>query len=36
MNAHCRSKNIGFIYAGLLGLYGFTFVDFGDVFKCFD
>lgn len=30
LNNACRSKNVGFIYAGNLGLYGFTFVDFGD------
>lgn len=35
-NNFCRSKNIGFIYSGNLGLYGFAFVDFGDKFKCFD
>lgn len=29
INNACRSKDIGFIYAGNLGLYGFTFVDFG-------
>ena len=37
-NNFCRSqeKPIGFIYAGSLGLYGFTFVDFGSKFICFD
>lgn len=37
-NDFCRSreKSIGFIYAGNLGLYGFTFVDFGVGFKVFD
>jgi ubiquitin-activating enzyme E1 len=30
LNKFCRSKNVGFIYAGNLGLYGFAFVDFGD------
>jgi len=35
-NNFCRSKGIGFIYSGNLGLYGFAFVDFGDKFKCFD
>jgi molybdopterin/thiamine biosynthesis adenylyltransferase len=29
LNKACREKNIGFIYAGNLGLYGYTFVDFG-------
>jgi ubiquitin-activating enzyme E1 len=32
----CRYKGNGFIYAGNLGLYGFTFVDFGENFRCFD
>ena len=31
-----REKPIGFIFAGSLGLYGFTFVDFGDKFSVFD
>lgn len=35
-NNFCRSKNIGFIYTGNLGLYGFCFVDFGDNFKVLD
>ena len=30
LNNLCRAKRVGFIYAGNLGLYGFTFVDFGD------
>lgn len=30
LNDACRRKDIGFIYAGNLGLYGFTFVDFGN------
>jgi ubiquitin-activating enzyme E1 len=29
-NDFCRKNGIAFIYAGSLGLYGFTFVDFGD------
>ena len=37
-NKFCRNreKPIGFIYSGILGLYGFTFVDFGDKFSVFD
>jgi molybdopterin/thiamine biosynthesis adenylyltransferase len=35
-NEFCRSKNIGFILGGNLGLYGYTFVDYGDNFKCYD
>lgn len=31
-----EKKNIGFIVAGNLGLYGYTFVDFGDKFTVFD
>lgn len=38
INNFCRSqeKPIGFIYAGALGLYGWTFVDFGDAHVVFD
>lgn len=37
-NNFCRNreKPIGFIYAGSLGLYGFTFVDFGPGFTVWD
>lgn len=35
-NDFCRSKNIGFIYTGNLGLYGFAFVDYGKKFSVFD
>eukprot|EP00331_Platyophrya_macrostoma_P026910 CAMPEP_0176448834 /NCGR_PEP_ID=MMETSP0127-20121128/26065_1 /TAXON_ID=938130 /ORGANISM="Platyophrya macrostoma, Strain WH" /LENGTH=1012 /DNA_ID=CAMNT_0017835951 /DNA_START=78 /DNA_END=3116 /DNA_ORIENTATION=+ len=37
-NNFCRNRDkpIGFIYTGLLGLYGFTFVDFGPKFACLD
>jgi len=37
-NLFCRTreKPIGFIYAGSLGLYGFTFVDFGPNFTVLD
>lgn len=37
-NEFCRTqkKPIGFIYTGVLGLYGFTFVDFGSNFVCLD
>lgn len=30
LNQACRLKNVGFIYGGNLGLYGFAFVDFGN------
>ena len=30
MNAVLREKKIGFIWAGNVGLFGYTFVDFGD------
>lgn len=29
LNNACRQNNVGFLYAGNLGLYGFAFVDFG-------
>jgi ubiquitin-activating enzyme E1 len=32
----CRAHNKGFIFSGLLGLYGFTFVDFGQSHQVFD
>jgi ubiquitin-activating enzyme E1 len=37
-NNFCRNRDkpIGFIYGGSLGLYGFTFVDFGAKFSVFD
>eukprot|EP01016_Furgasonia_blochmanni_P016293 TRINITY_DN1933_c0_g1_i2.p1 TRINITY_DN1933_c0_g1~~TRINITY_DN1933_c0_g1_i2.p1 ORF type:complete len:800 (-),score=390.27 TRINITY_DN1933_c0_g1_i2:282-2681(-) len=37
-NKFCRSRDkpIGFIVAGNLGLYGYTFVDYGDKFKIHD
>lgn len=37
-NKFCRNRDkpIGFIFGGCLGLYGFTFVDFGQKFSCFD
>jgi len=37
-NHFCRTreKPIGFIYAGSLGLYGFTFVDYGPHFSVLD
>lgn len=37
-NNFCRSQEnpIGFILCGSLGLYGFTFVDYGDKFRIFD
>lgn len=36
LNNACRDKNVGFLYAGNLGLYGFTFVDFGPKHKIND
>ena len=36
LNKACRQKGVGFIYAGNLGLYGFTFVDFGEKHKVLD
>jgi hypothetical protein len=33
---HCRSNNIGFIIGGSLGVYGYSFTDFGDNFKNLD
>jgi len=36
LNDFCHSKKIGFIYGGSSGLYGFTFVDFGDKHAVFD
>lgn len=35
-NNFVRNRGAGFIYAGNLGLYGFTFVDFGSSFTVFD
>ncbi len=29
LNKACHAKNVGFVLAGNLGLYGYTFVDFG-------
>ena len=29
LNKACRKNKVGFILAGNLGLYGYTFVDFG-------
>lgn len=31
-----HGKNLGFIYGGNLGLYGFTFVDFGEKHRIID
>jgi hypothetical protein len=36
LNKACHSRNIGFIIAGNLGLYGYSFVDFGEQHKIFD
>lgn len=35
-NEFCRKNNIGFIFSGSLGLYGFAFVDFGEKFTVID
>ena len=32
INLLCRNNKIGFIYTASLGIYGFCFVDFGDIF----
>jgi ubiquitin-activating enzyme E1 len=31
-----HGKNLGFILGGNLGLYGYTFVDFGEKHRIFD
>jgi len=36
LNKAVREKGHGFIYGGNLGLYGFTFVDFGENHKIID
>lgn len=36
INTFCRENKKGFIYSGLLGLYGFGFVDFGNHHSVFD
>ncbi|KAL4461677.1 hypothetical protein ABPG72_016686 [Tetrahymena utriculariae] len=36
INAYCRANKKGFIYSGILGLYGLCFVDFGDSHSVFD
>ena len=36
LNKACHEKNVAFILAGNLGLYGYTFVDFGEAHKVFD
>ena len=36
LNKAVREKHHGFIYGGNLGLYGFTFVDFGEKHKIID
>ena len=36
LNSACREKGVSFILAGNLGLYGYTFVDFGDTHTIID
>lgn len=36
LNKAFHKKNLGFILAGNLGLYGYTFVDFGESHRIFD
>ena len=36
LNKACHEKNLAFILCGNLGLYGYTFVDFGENHKVFD
>lgn len=36
INSFCRANKKGFIYSGILGLYGLCFVDYGDSHQVFD
>lgn len=36
LNKAVRNKGIGFILGGSLGLYGYTFVDFGEAHQVLD
>ncbi len=36
LNKALHAKNLGFIVAGNIGLYGYTFVDFGENHRIFD
>lgn len=36
LNKAVRNKGIGFIFGGSLGLYGYTFVDFGEAHSVLD
>lgn len=36
INEFCRKKNIKFISASILGVYGYVFNDFGDNFEVVD
>ena len=36
LNKLMHNKNLGFVLAGNLGLYGYTFVDYGESHKIFD
>ncbi len=36
VNYFCRSHGIKFIWTGLLGVFGYVFVDFGASFEVFD
>ena len=36
LNSAAHDSGVGFIYAGNLGLYGFTFVDFGEKHEVLD
>ena len=36
LNKATHYKGLGFLYAGNLGLYGFTFIDFGESHRIFD
>ena len=36
LNKACHEKNVAFILCGNLGLYGFTYVDYGENHKVFD
>jgi ubiquitin-activating enzyme E1 len=36
VNNYCRQHGILFLWTGILGVFGFTFVDFGPSFEVFD
>jgi ubiquitin-activating enzyme E1 len=36
VDKYCREQGILFLWAGIFGVFGFTFVDFGPSFEVFD